>query len=377
MKTALFVDGGSLIDERISGTGHVALRIIKFLSENDIFLRNYSLTVVIPFNKVSRLRKHGFNKNVRIKKVYLPARILNKLTTLNLLPPMDMFIGRGIYLFPNFRNWPLFNSKSITYIHDVAFKMYPEFIEPKNLAMLNSQIDTYMKRTDTVVTVSDSSERELIEFFPYVKGKTAVVLNSIDSAVFYPRPQEDIDKARQRYNLPEKYFIFLSSIEPRKNILNLLRAYEKLKNNTDTGLLLVGGMGWLNDDVIQKIDELRAEGKWVIRPSRYVPDEDIPALLSGSIALVHPAYHEGFGISPLEAISCGTPAIVADIPVMREVLGDEGVYLNDPNDTDMLCSLMENITKIAPGKRLMIQRAKLFSPDRCYSSLLDILDHLK
>ena len=276
---------------------------------------------------------------------------------------MDIFLGKGIYLFPNFKNWPLLFSKSITYIHDIAFKVYPEFTEPRNRTMLNAQISRFLLRSDVIVTVSESSRQEILNHYTYLsKSKVRVVLNGVDTSVFYARNEAEVNKMRKKYALPARYFMFLSNLEPRKNILTLLDAYSRLPENVrfNSALFFVGGMGWLNEDVFKKIEQLELSGCNIIRPSIYVEDDDLPALLTGAVALVHPAFHEGFGMPPLEAIACETPVIISNIPSIREVIGEVGVYLKETTNSEALSQLMlnqYNKTYTKKQKQLLRERA--------------------
>lgn len=374
-RTKLFIETGPLIDKRISGTGHVAMNIIKYLSTNTTFMDGYRIILLVPFNKLKAIERFGFNKNVEVRSIPIPARILNGLVRYNLLPPVDLLYGRGVYLFPSFKNWPLLLSKSITYIHDVAFKVYPEFIEPRNLSLLNSQVNRFLTRTDQVITVSESSRQELLEHFPYLREeKVSVVENSIDTELFSPQSKQRIQELKKKYRLPQKYFMFLSNIEPRKNISTLLSAYEIVqKKDSSVGLMIVGGMGWLNDGVLKTIETMQARGVPIVRPTQWVPDTDLPGLLSGAVALVHPAFHEGFGITPLEAFASGTPAIVSDIPVMHEVVGTDGYYLKDAANAVELAELMQQVQTASVDQKKLIARAKGFSPDYCYGKLVSII----
>jgi glycosyltransferase involved in cell wall biosynthesis len=344
-KRTLFIEAGALLEEKMSGVGHATMNIIQELSSRPSFTQDYDIKLLVASNKADTLERFHLNTKVKTKKIYIKARILNGLAKYNLLPPMDLLFGKGIYLFPNFKNWPLVRSRSITYIHDVAFKLFPQFVQPKNLKMLENSVDTFLKRTDHIVTVSKSSRDELLQAFTYVADdKVSAVQNGIDPTLFTRRNAKEIQRLRKKYNLPKKYFIFLSSIEPRKNLKMLLEAYRLLPTHIqkESALLLIGGMGWLNDDIIAKINELRQAGITVIKPTSFVPDEDLPGLLSGAVTLIHPAYHEGFGLPPLEALACGTPVIVSDIPVMHEVVGSVGTYFKNLTDPHELCQLMEN-----------------------------------
>lgn len=352
MKKKIFIDAGPLLEWKMSGIGHTTHSIVQFLSQSTSFCRDYEIRLLYPKNKKDLIDRFQFNENVTSTFIPIKARILNGLAKYNLLPPMDIFFGTGTYLFPNFKNWPLLRSKSITYIHDVAFRIFPEYVEPANLKMLNRSVARYMRRTDRIVTVSNSSKADIVKHFPDISpGKVKVIHNGVDPEFFKRRKKAEIERVRSEYNLPPSYFIYISNIEPRKNLKTLLSAFDTFaETESDTALILIGGMGWLNEDIVDRIEELQQKGRLVIRPNKYVPDDDLPALLSGARALIHVPVHEGFGISPLQAIACGTPAIVSSIPSLKEVLGGAGTYVNDLRDPKELAQLMVDAASESPDE---------------------------
>jgi glycosyltransferase involved in cell wall biosynthesis len=126
-------------------------------------------------------------------------------------------------------------------------------------------------------------------------------------------------------------------------------------------LLVVGGMGWKNDEILRKIEVMNEQNIVVVRPKTFVPDEDLPALMCGSIALVHPALYEGFGIAPLQAMACGKPVLVGSNSSIPEVVGDAGEYV-DVRDPEMLASAMEKILQNKSQVNIKgIARAKQFT----------------
>lgn len=336
-KTRVFIDGDAIVADRPSGIGTATVYTIRALSTNQEFLSNYELHVIVAINKLHMLPRWQFNSNVKITKSFIIGKILNGLVKFHLLPPMDLVFGKGLYIFPNFRNWPLAHSRSVTYIHDVSFKVYPEYVEPKNLRLLEKNVELWMNRTDKVVTVSKFAKEEIIKYFQIPKNKIEVVYNGIDET-FKPLDKKQVIPVLKRYGLSYKhYFMFLSNMEPRKNLKGVLEAFKLYcdQNGKDSvTLLLVGAMSWATDDIKVRIASLNKQGYKVIKPDHYVPDQDLPMLINGAAALVSPAFYEGFGISPLQAMACGVQVVVSKTSSLPEVVEGAGVYVNehDPRD---------------------------------------------
>lgn len=379
-KTKVFIDADSIITPRPSGIGSMTVQLIRALSEDVSFTERHAIVLVVPFNKVPLAEQWKFNQHVSIRRVPLTGRIMRGLLKLHLLPPLDLLLGKGVYLFPNFRNWPLLFSRSVTYIHDVSFRVFPEYVEKKNLDFLTKNVSTWMNRTDVVVTVSEHARQEIVRYYPETRDKVRIVHNGITPA-YTPLTQKQVEKTLASYDLSYKeYFIFLSNLEPRKNISGLLEAYKKFVEQPScetVRLILVGGMGWNNEAILAEIEAINKNGTKVIVPDHYVPDEELPALLSGAAALVHPAHYEGFGISPLQAMACGTQVVVADNTSLPEVVGDGGFYVKDDDPRDILKGMESAYNRRHESNSKGIKRARKFGWKQSAEQLSVIITELE
>lgn len=365
MAKKLFIEAGSIAEKNMSGVGHTALSIVRELAQNTVFTSNFTITLLVPFNKTELVKAHDLPDTVKIRKIYIPGKIMNGLVRFNLVPYMDILFGTGTYLFPNFKNWPLLRSKSITYIHDVYFKIAPEHIESKNLDLLEKHTGRFIGRADTIITVSNHAKSEIETYFPESMGKIEVVHNGVDHNLYYPRSTDEQELVARKYDVVVgSYFVFFSNIEPRKNVDTLLDAYKLFvdeKKQKEIALLLIGGMGWANEGIITKMKELEAAGYKVIKPPMYVPDEDIPALLTGAISLIHPAVYEGFGLTPLEAMACGSQVVVGDNSSLPEVMGADYNDYVDVTNPETLKSAMIHCYDNPKFNQYGVERARVFS----------------
>ena len=349
----IYIDALALIPERKSGIGLTIENTLENLIKINNPANDYNIILVVPLGKAKYLNKY-IRKGVSVKTIYMPAKLLQLLLKMNLLLPLDWFLGKGIYIFPNYRNWPLWKSFSITYVYDIGFITFPETVQPKNRKFLSQNIRRWINRTDRIITISEFMKIEIEKYLDVFYQKLAVVYCGVDRKLYYHRNQSEIQKIKNKYNiLFDKYLLFVGNIEPRKNLFLLLKAYQKLKENNEFGLVIIGGDGWLNEEVLQEIEKMKTQNYKILKVDKYVTNEDLPAIYSGASALVHPAIYEGFGLTPLEALACKTPVAVSNIPTIKEVVQNLGYYFNPSNVrsiTNTISELLndEKIEKLKP-----------------------------
>ncbi len=379
-KTKVFFDAFPLVFDRPSGIGHLMVETIRALEANKEFADKHQLVLIAPRSGLKKLDRWGFKTTIH-KAVPVKGRIWSALVLYRLLPPADLFFGKGVYVFSNYTTWPLLFSKSVTYIHDLNFVENPDTVSPKTYRVLSKNMKLWIKRTDHIVTISEFSKKEIKKIYDVADERISVVLCGVDDKKFYPLDTNIVESIKKKYEISGEYILFLSNIEPRKNIDRLLDAYAALPDNLHDSysLLLVGGDGWRNESTLNKIEHLRSEGLRIIRPKHYVPDEHLPALISGATVLAHPALYEGFGLSPLQAMACGTPVIVSDTTSLPEVVGGSGLYI-DPSSTEDIKSKMAQILTNKKQRqeysKLGLERSKMFRWSYAANSLNDIFSRL-
>ncbi len=264
---------------------------------------------------------------------------------------------------------------SVITVHDLAFLRWPHFLTESHAAYY-SQIDRAVSHARHIIVPSESTKRDVVKQLGASPKKISVIYEAA-APHYVPLLQEECLTAMQRkYGIPEKYIFFVSTIEPRKNIGGLLEAFHHLRKyygGEDTGLVLAGKPGWLYEEVYRKVEQLDL-GQSTFFLGR-VPDEDLHQLFVGARCHAHPAYYEGFGLSPLEAMACGTPTIVSNTSSMPEVVGDAGLII-DPSDWEEIAVAMHRLlTEDELHKELSqkgLQRASVFSWSRAASETLDV-----
>lgn len=269
-------------------------------------------------------------------------------------------IKADAYIFLSFEPPILFNKKNIiTTIHDLGFydcpKMWKWYISIYGKIKMRAAI----KHSKRLVCVSNFTKNRLKSWFDYPEKKMRVVYNAIDER--FNTKQITVEKQNElriRYNLPNNDFILcLGTIEPRKNMELLIKAFEELKahHQLEESLVIVGRKGWKINKFFEK---LNSNSRDDIRLTGFVDDKDLPDIYKMASFFVFPSVYEGFGIPPLEAISCGTQTIVSNIEVQKEVLGDAAQYFLSKDIEDLKKVLLE--AKTIPEKRLE-EHSKKFS----------------
>lgn len=374
----LIIDAYPLVDEHFSGVGHSLLGLLRGLDGRVDNSKSLSVVLFCPTDKLEALKAFGF-KNFSYKGLPYSSGQITDMRIRNRLLPLDLKLGKGFYFFPNFFSWPLLFSKSVTLIHDMSFELFPEFVDPPNQRLLSSQALKSVKRSTYIATVSPNARDEIVSHYKVESTRVVVLPNAVNGSLFYPRNKSDINKATKKYGVIGRYFLFVGNIEPRKNIVRLIQAYTQLPKQVrdGVGLLLIGGNGWNDGEIQLAIKEALQGGLNIMRPKKYVEDADLPALYSGAEALVYVPIYEGFGMPPLEAMSCGVPVVSSQASSLPWVVGDAAIKV-EANRTDQISEAMTRVLNPAIRKKLIGEGEKQlqkFSWDKSAKILLKLFKY--
>jgi glycosyltransferase involved in cell wall biosynthesis len=264
-------------------------------------------------------------------------------------------------------------------IHDLSFLAHPGFFPRAMRTYKALSVRRSTAVADRVIVVSEATKRECMSLLGLAAERLRVVHNGVDPEF---RPIEDrpqLETVRRQYRLPDKIILFVGTLEPRKNVVGLLHAFDRLRKRGKWRgkLVLVGGVGWLHQNIFDTIVSLGLSD--LVRCAGYVPRRELPALYSQAELLVYPSFCEGFGLPVLEAMACGCPVIAANTSSFPEVVGDAGIMV-DPNDIDALTGAMESVLgdeELRSGMRARgLKRAQAFSWDRCAQTTLAVYDEV-
>jgi glycosyltransferase involved in cell wall biosynthesis len=235
---------------------------------------------------------------------------------------------------------PLSGVPTVLTVHDLIFRRYPAHHKRLNRWYLNATMPLFCRRAGHLIAVSAQSKRDVIEAYGIPPEKITVIYEAADPR-FCPQPAETVAAVRARYGLPDRYLLFVGTIEPRKNLGRVLAAFERLhaEGLTDA-LVIVGKRGWLYNDFFARL-EASPTKQAVIFPG-FVPDADLPAVYTGAQALAFPSEFEGFGLPVLEAMACGAPVVCSNTSSLPEVTGDAALLI-DPLNVDALTEVLRRV----------------------------------
>ena len=227
---------------------------------------------------------------------------------------------------------PLYTTvPTVITVHDLAFLHWPHFLT-KDSAAYYGQIDRAVRHAKHIIVPSESTKQDLTAMLGVPPNKVSVIYEAADES-FVPLPVEETRaEVMKKYRLPASFILFVGTIEPRKNVDGLIRAFHHLRNKYgvhDTALVIAGGSGWLYNETLELIRQLKLEQS-VFLVGR-VLDEELHKLYVAARCHVHPAHYEGFGLPPLEAMACGTPTIVSNVSSLPEVVGDAALLVDPEN----------------------------------------------
>jgi glycosyltransferase involved in cell wall biosynthesis len=315
-----------------------------------------------------------------LKRVVSSVPLLKSLARRAMKIPARIYAGKryDLYWEPNFIPEENIESlKTVVTVHDFSFHGHPEWHPAERIGYFEENFMKKISRADTIVTVSEKIKSEAMEILGIPSEKIEVIYNGIDHDLFRIYDEESLREFRERVSIPEKFILFVGSIEPRKNLLNLLKAYHRLdeESKREFPLIIAGFKGWENREIM---DEMEKE-KEHIAYLGYLDDRDLAMLYSSASIFVYPSLYEGFGIPPVEAMASGTPVLTSSGTVMEEICADAVIYA-DPFDIDDISSklhlMISDDTLRDDLVRRGVERASLYDWERCAREHMRLFDRI-
>ncbi len=292
-------------------------------------------------------KEHPFPtaRNVRGRNLYIADRYLNILWYRWRMPIYaNIFTGSAdIYHGLDFVLPPLRGkARKIVTVHDLAFLQHPETAVPSLAAYLNKVVPESVALADVVAANSFATRQALIEHYQTSPEKITVIPCGIES--YFKRITDPVilEATRNKFELTHPFILSVGTLEPRKNHLGLIKAFYEIqqRNKSSVQLVIAGGKGWLYEETLQVIQELKLEDK--VRFLGRVSDLELITLYSMADVFAFPSFFEGFGIPPLEAMACGAPVITSNTSSLPEVTGDAALQI-DPHDIQAIAQAISRL----------------------------------
>lgn len=279
----------------------------------------------------------SFSKTTYKETTLIPTKAINIARRAGLQPPFEMLLRSraDIFLFTNFVAMPVVTGgKKVSVIYDMGFLDCPQYVPDRLASYLRKWVPYTTKNSDLLVVNSEFTKLQLLTHYQLPERKVIVI-------PIPPAPQSKPTAGTlKKFSITKPYILFVGTIEPRKNIINLVKAFASLpeKIRSSHSLVLAGGKGWKDAKSLDVIQQLQRKGISIILTG-YVSDGEKAALYKDSLFCIQPSHYEGFGMPILEAMSFGKAVVCSDISVFKEVAGNAALYCSQDDSKDISLSI--------------------------------------
>jgi glycosyltransferase involved in cell wall biosynthesis len=300
-------------------------------------------------------------------------RLFEKLLYRQLYLPFKLYFGRyDAYIESDYMFIPLFkpqNTVIVTIIYDIALLLFQNLQTSSHNRKWELKLQKSIKNSDILITISETSQKDIKTYLEKIQEKNKIleyIYADTDRLTECKRALSVLKK----YHIHDEYLLFLGTLEPRKNPLNLIKAFHRFKVHTkkNTKLVFAGKKGWLYDEIFDYIEQHNLHKEIIF--TGYVSDEEKVCLLQYTKAFLFLSVYEGFGIPPLEALKCNTPVLVSDIPVFHELFGNN-VFYAEPYNVDHIAKMINEIIHSPPP--IDTSLFQQFSWDHSAKKLIDTI----
>lgn len=351
---------------------HIAqsLRAIDPINEYTYFYGYYSQDLIAYYNENKKIfyQVKEFAKKIPICR-RATAREL-AVDFLNTISPRSF----DLYFEPNFIPINIKSRCTIVTIFDFSVILFPEWHPKVRIDYFEKNFLKRLKRADRIIVISDYIKKQSVDL-GLPEEKISTIHLGFNREVFKIYSSQDVQTIKKKYHLPEYFVLFVGSLEPRKNLKNLISAYSSLDKGIrkDIKLVLAGFKGWKNKEIMELLKKVKSDVVYL----GYLPEKELGKLFNLATLFVYPSVYEGFGLPPLEAMACGCPAVVSDAASLPEVC-DNAAYYVDPYSAE---SIADGIYRVATDNELRerlikkgLLRTRLFSWETAAKKHLDVFE---
>ncbi len=344
----LIIDAQPLLDAEKTGISWYTKRITDVMCSSDQVNIQLNYSGCRKYCSSDKIMAVYQKKGCKVRHSWLPVRVRRRLR----IPYKLLFNTKSSSSVSIFFNYEVpcgVSGKKIAVIYDMAYKTCPETVSKDTRLWLENIMEETCQRADMIVTISQFSKQEIVKYMQVDPQKIRIVPCGVDLNVYKPNyKQTEITAVREKYRVPEKYLLYVGTLEPRKNIEHMIEAYAQLLNELEfpPALVIGGKRGWMYEQIFAKVNEYGIQDHVVF--TGYLDEGDVPLLMKAAEAFVFPSLYEGFGMPPLEAMACGVPVICSNRSSLPEVVGQAGLLVNPLSVRE----LMESMKRVILDKRL-------------------------
>ena len=324
------------VGAKLGGNESYAVNLIEALAQIDS-INNYTIYVTTDAAR-DRFDRRWSNFKVRSTLPHTPLiRIPLTLSAELRKNPVDV-------LHVQFTAPPFCPCPTVVSIHDLSFEHLPQTFKRRSRTQLRLTVRHSARRAARILSLSEHTRRDIISTYGIPPERVRSI--PIAAASYFTRidDKSELQRVRHTYGIHGDYILSVGSIQPRKNLVRLVKAYASLRGGNSADklpkLVLVGKRAWLYDETLRALDEAGVRDSVVL--TGYVPEKDLPALYSSALCFIYPSYFEGFGLPPLEAMKCGAPVIVGNQTSLPEVVGDAAIAV-DPFDVEAIAGGIKRV----------------------------------
>ena len=364
------IDARTIIGKR-AGKGQYTYNLIKALTKIDKKNR-----YLLYFSKQPSVFDFQFPDNFKIKVISWPSLFWHLITLVKLKKDkIDLFLAPTSYIIP-----ALGFKKSVVVVHDL-FSFFGLTSHQKKATLIERfTAERAFRQAEKIIAISENTKNDLINLFRINPNKISVVYLGVDQQFVSNLDKDKIDQILKKHKLPKEFFLFVSTLEPRKNVVRLIKAYHRLVINSwqlTTKLVIVGQKGWNYQEIFDTVDKLNLKDRVIF--ADYIKNRDLPYLYNQALAFVFPSLYEGFGLPVLEAMACGCPVITSNISSLPEIGSDAVLYVDPYNIDEIAGAMKEILVNKEMRKKLKekgLRQAKNFSWEKTAKETLKILEKI-
>ena len=256
-------------------------------------------------------------------------------------------------------------------IHDLAFLHHPSFIKKTHLLFYKKHTPKFLEKAKLVATVSEFSKNDILEYYKVEPEKIDVVFSAAKD-IFHPLNEEEKKEIKNKYTDGKEYFIYAGAIHPRKNLMNLLKAFSifKKRQQTNMKLILTGRLAWKYESFTKSLKTYKYRDDVLM--TGYVPEDELVKIIGAAYGLVYPSLWEGFGVPVLEAMQCDVPVITSSHSSMQEIAKDAALYADATSYTDIAGQMML-LYKDENLRRQLIEKGRQTAGQYSWDKTADLL----